>query len=129
VALPRNGGIVQVYLEKNYFDPIAILTAPEATTIRNTLAGNLEGRLGVYPRGRKMYFKGRQDIAAKYGGAGLQLVIRDSADVADDAPYPMDAGMEQMVLEKAIAFFRDRKNQGADTVRESVDTANLRKDA
>jgi hypothetical protein len=128
VVLPRNGGIVRVYLEKNYFDPIAILTPSEAVTIRNTLAGNLEGRLGVYLQGSRFYFKGRQDISSKFGGAGLQLVIRDASAINDDAPYPIDAGMEDYVIRETVKWFRERKNQGADTVRESIDTANLRKD-
>lgn len=128
VVLPKNGGIVQVYLEKNYFDPVAILSPAEASTIRNTLAGNLEGRIGVYPRGGRMYFIGRQNVGSKYGGAGLQLVIRDASAIADDAPYPIDAAQEHLVIEQTVKWFRDRKNQGADTVRESVDSANLRKD-
>lgn len=126
VVLPRNGGIVQVYLEKNYFDPIAILSAPEAITIRNTMAGNLEGRLGVYVRGGRVYFKGRQDIGAKFGGAGVQLVIRDASAIADDAPYPIDAAQEKMVIAQAVEWFRNRNNQGADKVRESVNDANLK---
>lgn len=128
VVLPRNGGIVRVYLEKNYFDPVAILTPSEAVTIRNTMAGNLEGRLGVYLQGGRFFFKGRQDIKAKYGDAGLQLVIRDASAIADDAPYPIDGAMEDYVIRETVKWFRERKNQGADVVRESVDNANLRKD-
>ena len=123
VELPKNAGIVLVYLEKEYFDPIAVLSSQEAVSIRNTLSGGLDGRLGVYPRGGRLNFLGRQDIGAKYGGAGLQLLIRDSSVIAADAPYPIDAGMENDVIQATVAWFRSRKAQGTDVVKDSVDEA------
>lgn len=127
VALPRNGGIEQVYFmnpytgsKTRYFDPIIITSMRDVAAYRNNMASGLEGRVSGYPKGRTFYFfKG--GIFAKYGNVGIRLVIRDSSAIGDGDPYPLAADIEAQVIAELVQWFRERRAQPTDTIRDAND--------
>lgn len=129
VALPRNGGIEQVYFDNlftgnktRYYDPIIIKSFREVAMYRNNMAGNLEGRLSGYPKGRTFIFD-RGGVGAKYGNVGIRLAIRDSSAIGDSDPYPIPADIEQQVIAELVDWFRDRRKQPTDTIKDANDKA------
>ena len=125
--LPDNGGIDQVFFvndftvaKKKYFDPVIITTYKARSAYRSNLAANLEGRISCYPRNGYLYFD-RGDINAKYGKIGMRLVVKDSSAIADDAPYPIPADLENLFIQEGVKFFRERLLFPQDLVRDSVD--------
>lgn len=128
VNLPRNGGIEQVYFENSfsgsktrYFDPVIIISQRDVVAYRNNMAANLEGRLSGYPKGRTFYFT-KGNIFSKYGRVGIRLVIRDSSAISDDDPYPIPADLEQPIIGELVKWFRERRLQPTDLIKDSNDT-------
>ncbi len=129
VNLPRNGGIEEVYFENSfsgnktrYFDPVIIKSFRDVAAYRNNMAANLEGRLSGYPKGRTFVFD-RGEISAKYGRVGIRLAIRDSSVIGDDDPYPIPADIEQTVIAELVDWFRERRKQPTDTIKDANDKA------
>lgn len=128
VTIPNNGGIVQVYFRNNlgtkkkYYDPVIIMQARDVAGYRNTLGGDLEGRLGVYPKNGLLYFN-QSGIATKYGDIGLQLMIRDSAAISDSAVYPIPADYEAEFISRCVQWFRGRLGQPVDVLKDNNDIA------
>jgi|SRR6478609_8951675 len=118
-ALINNGGIDEVYTMKNPMS-LPILSASDMRMYKNNLAGGLQGKPGFYPVGITM----RCTIArfnAKYGKVGLRLVIRDSSAISSTEPYPIPADKEQEVITRAVQWFRLRREQVTDRVRDLND--------
>lgn len=129
VNLPRNGGIEQVYFENafngnkaRYFDPVIIKSFRDVAAYRNNMAANLEGRISGYAKGRTFVFD-RGGVGAKYGNAGIRLAIRDSSEIGDSDPYPIPADIEQTVIEELVDWFRERRKQPTDTIKDANDKA------
>ena len=127
VALPRNGGIEQVYFmnpftgsKTRYFDPIIILSMRDIAAYRNNMASSLEGRVSGYAKGRTFTFS-KGGIFAKYGNVGIRLAITDSSAIADGDPYPLAADIEQTVITELVQWFRERRAQPTDTIRDAND--------
>jgi len=55
---------------------------------------------------------------------GVRLVGISSADIANDAPYPIPADMEQTVIQNVVEWFMDRRAQPTDIVRDGNDKSN-----
>lgn len=129
VSLPPNGngGISEVYfmnnftdVKKKYFDPIIVTSSRDVSTYRSNMAGGLQGRLSVSVRNGNLYFNTGL-IGETYGNVGIALVIKDSSQITDTAPYPIPADIENVVISRCIQFFRERKQMPTDLVRDRVD--------
>lgn len=127
VNLPKLQGINSVYFQndftavtKKYFDTIHIMSQTDVQNLRNNLAGSLQGRLSVTPRGQNLYFN-QGNVGTVYGQVGLALVIKDSSAISDSAPYPIPADIESRVIEEAVQYFLRRRATPADLVRDRVD--------
>ena len=113
--LPRNQGIYEV-VPLAAPDKLVIVTSlREYRQYKNTAAGNFEGQLVAYPIASRMFFN-RDKVQQYYGHMMLRLVVRDSSTIATDAPYPIPADKEEMVLKACVQWFRDRLAQGSDLV-------------
>lgn len=130
--LPKNGGIDQVYFmnsfsgnKTRYFDPVIIKTFKDVSAYRNTMASNLEGRISGYPKGRTFYFD-RGNVFATYGNVGIRLVIRDSSEIGDNDPYPIPADLEQSIIAELVDWFRSRRSQPTDTIKDANDKSGSR---
>lgn len=129
VNLPRNGGIEQVYFENafsgnktRYFDPVIIKSFRDVAAYRNNMAANLEDRISGYAKSRTFFFD-RGNVGTQYGRAGIRLVIRDSSAINDNDPYPIPADIEQTVIAELVDWFRERRAQPTDTIKDANDKA------
>lgn len=126
--LPRNRGIDEIWPQKYSKNnhPVVIMTHRDVRLYSNNMAGNLQGRLGGYVQGNRFYFSNPDNgckVKAKYGNMGLRLVVRDSSQIANDQPYPIPADKEDRIVEMLVQWFRERRDQPTDKVRDSNDTA------
>lgn len=125
-AIGNNRGIDEIWPLKYQLEgqdhSVVIMTHSEYRRYKNLPAGKLEGRLGGYPKGKIFQFTSC-GVKAKYGNVGLALVIRSSADIADDAPYPVPANKELDVIGLVKQYFVDKRSQPTDQVRDGKDQA------
>lgn len=121
VALPNNAGIDEIYTMKKPMS-IPILSATDMRLYKNNPAGNLEGRPGFYPVGTRMKCT-RDRFGAIFGKIGLRLVIRDSSAIGSNDPYPIPADMEEEVIKRVVMWFKDKRDQPTDRVRDLNDQA------
>lgn len=124
-ALPNNRGIDEIWPLKfqmaNKDHSVAIMTHSDYRRYKNMYAGHLEGRLGGYPQGSKFYFT-TCGVKKKYGNMGLRLVVRSSADIAIDAPYPIPSNRVEEVIRKSIEYFIMKRLEPTDQVRDKKDS-------
>lgn len=126
-ALQDNLGIDQVYFvnsfttpKRKYFDPVLIVSFKDISSYRNTIGADLEERISCYPKGGYLYFD-RGEINLKYGPIGIRQFVRDSGAIADDAPYPISATEESMIMNQLIQFYRLRLAQQGDLIKDAED--------
>lgn len=117
VDVGRNEGIQLIPLG-NAEIIVTITTILEMRQYKNTPAGDLQGGLAAYPIGNKMVFN-RSSVKSKYGNMMVRLAVRDSSAIAANQPYPIPADKEGLVINGAVAWFRDRLKQGIDPVRDN----------
>lgn len=126
VALPMNGGIETIAPVKwtaGYESGVIITTFSDYRRYQNNPAGNMQGRLTGYPIGSKFYFT-TCDVGKKVSKEMIvRLVIRDSSMIADDQPYPIPADKENLVIATVVAWYRERRAQPTDEVRDNRDQA------
>ena len=127
VNLPRNEGIQDVYFmndfstnKKKYYEPVIIKSFKDVSTYRNNPANFLESRISCHVKGGYLTFD-RGRIFATYGPLGIRLVIRDSSAISDSAPYPIPANIEREVIIKVVDWFRTRRGQPVDLVKDNND--------
>ena len=123
-ALPNNRGIDEIWPLKFQIGgkdhSVVIMTHADYRRYKNLQAGSLEGRLGGYPQGDKFYFT-TCGVKKKYGNVGLRLVVRSSADIAIDAPYPIPSNRVDEVIQETIKYFILKRLQPTDEVRDKKD--------
>lgn len=125
-ALPNNRGIDEIWPLKFQIGgkdhSVVIMSHADYRRYKNMYAGGLEGRLGGYPQGTKFYFT-TCGVKKKYGNMGLRLVVRSSADIAIDAPYPIPSNRVEEVIQMAIKYFVMKRLEPTDQVRDKKDAA------
>jgi hypothetical protein len=125
-ALPRNGGIVEIWPKKwSKIDQpsVVIVSHQDYRRYRTNRAGFLEGRLGGFPNWPNFEFM-QCEVGKKYGTEfGVTLVIRDSSTIADDAPYGIPADKENFLIATCVEWYRIRKQVPQDSVRDNKDAA------
>lgn len=126
VSLPDNQGIVRVYFmndynakKKKYFDPVIIGTERDQQNYNNSMVKDLESRLSVYPKNGNLYFN-KGNINDVYGKLGLTLMIRSSADIADDAHYPIPGDKEHDFHTRVVDWFLSRLDKPVDRLKDNV---------
>jgi hypothetical protein len=124
-ALPNNKGIDECWPLKygEYNQSVIIMSHRDLRLYQNSMAGNLQLRLGAYPQGRQLIFT-ECGVKGKYGNMGLRLVGISSGDIAASDPYPIPADKEQLVITTVVEWFRSRRAQPTDIVRDGNDKSN-----
>lgn len=126
-ALPKLQGVNNIYFQndfnavtKKYFDTIFIITQQDFQKYRRNPSGNLQGFLSVYPSGSTFIFN-QPNVGTTYGNIGIALVIKSSFDIADSAPFPIPANVEEQVIQEATDIFLKRRFTPVDKVRDNND--------
>lgn len=125
--LPRERGIDEIWPQKYSTEnkSVVIQNHRDVRLYSGNMAGNVQGLISGYPQGNRFVFSNPNNgcgIKAKFGNMGLRLAVRDSSMIAIDAPYPVPADKEDRIVEMLVSFFRDRRNQGSDKVRDGNDS-------
>ncbi len=125
VDLPRNRGIDEVWpLDyTDYSQSVVITSHRDIRLYKNNKAGNMQGRLFAYPQGRRLIFS-TCNVSKKYCEKfGVRLVIRDSSLIGYDEVYPIPADKMKALITILVVWFRARREQPTDRVRDSNDNA------
>lgn len=124
IDLPKQQGIVEIYPMKYYLagnnHSVIIMTHSEWRQYNSTMAASMQGRLSGYPQGTRFIFT-EADVKKVHGNMGVRLAIRDSSVLSDTDQYPIPADKEHEVIMEAVQWFRDRKRQPADVIRDGND--------
>ena len=99
---------------------VVILNHKDVRLYSNNMAGNWQGRLAGFPQADKFYFT-ICDVKKRYGNMGLRLVVRDSSIIGIDAPYPIPADAELMVIKACVDWFREKRAIPQDKIRDKID--------
>jgi len=128
VGLRRNEGISEVYftndptaVTQKYYDPIHVISQRDSIVYRNNMAGQLAGRLSVFPLNGNLVFN-QPNVGAVFGTVNVSLVIKDSTQILETAPYPVPAEYEDIIIKQTVAYFRERRQQPTDLVRDMNDS-------
>jgi hypothetical protein len=124
VGLPRNGGISEIYPMKWISEdqpPVVVISHEDYRRYRSNPAGNMQGRLYGYPQGNRFYFATTCQVKKDFGNMGVRLVIRDSTQIANDQPYGIPADKENMVIATCVAWYRAKREEPTDAVRDNKD--------
>lgn len=124
-SLPRNGGISEIYplrwITMNQA-PVVVMSHEDYRRYISNPASNMQGRLAGYPQGARFYFT-QCDVKKKYGDMGVRLIIRDSSQIAEDAPYGIPADKENFLISTCVAWYRTKREVPTDSVRDNKDVA------
>lgn len=124
-ALPRNGGIDGIYPMKwvTADQPnVVVISQGDYRRYKSNSACDLQGRLAGYPQGNRFYFT-TCEVKKKYGDMGVRLVIRDSSQIADDAPYGIPSDKENLLIATCVEWYRIKRQVPTDSVRDNKDAA------
>lgn len=124
VALPRNGGIVEVWPLRFEFGPVRIMDHSDVRRTRRLMSGNLQGELGGFRQNLRFVFN-QTKVKKVYGEKfGVRLAVKDSTALSEDVPYPIAADMEDGVISAVVERFINRRMMPTDTVRDKQDAIN-----
>lgn len=116
--LPRNGGINGIIPMQNADITVIITSLREYRLYKNSPAGGMQGKLAAYPIGNRVFFN-QSAVKVNFGDMMLRLMVRDSSQIAANAPYPIPSDKEYIMIKTCVDWFRDRLTQGADYVRDN----------
>ena len=106
IALPGGRGIRQVSPSKNPRKAYVIRAAGNQVIYNNLPAGGLQGKIGVYPEGNKLYFTG--DVIKEGFKNAPKLIVKVVAAgpdaIGENDALPMDAAAEKMVIDVAFEW-------------------------
>lgn len=124
-ALPNNKGIDEIWPLNygEYNQSVVIMTHRDLRLYQNSMANSLQDRLGGYPQGRKFIFN-QCGVKGKIGNMGVRLVGINSSDIGANDPYPIPADKEMEVITMAVEWFKSRRLQPTDQVRDNNDRVN-----
>lgn len=104
VALPKGRGLRQVSSMRNQRDPFIIRTNGNKGIYSRLQAGSLQGRIGCYPEGNKIWYDANMD-EKKVKEVLVKVVIAGPDTLGESDPLPIDASEAENVVREAVAFF------------------------
>ncbi len=99
--LPNGKGVHQISNMKDQENSFIPVRNGFSTLYNNSPAKNLEGRIGYYLEGNRIYYlkdlikEGCNDVLVK-------LVVPSPSNIADDEPYPIGTDMEFLVIKEVL---------------------------
>lgn len=123
-ALPRHGGIVEVWPSNWEFGSVRIMDHGDVRRTRKLMSGNLQGELGGYRSGNRFVFN-QTEVRKNYAETcGVRLAVKDSTELAVDAIYPIPSNLQEEVIKRVVAHFAGRREAPTDVVRDGNDALN-----
>lgn len=123
-ALPKNGGIDEIWPINYEFRSVIIRDHSDIRRTRRLMSGNLQGELGGCPKGGVFQFD-QINVAENYAETfGMRLVVKDSSEISDTAPYPIPSNIVEEVIKRGIIYFTEKRLQPTDVVRDKQDAIN-----
>jgi hypothetical protein len=108
VALPNNRGIRQVSPMKNQRDPFIIRQNGNRGIHSLLPSGNLEGRIGLYPEGSKIWYDadmGKKNITKVL----IKLVVASPDNIGENDSLPLDAAAVSDVIKEVYTILMGRQ--------------------
>jgi hypothetical protein len=126
LALPKHGGIVEIWPENYDFGAVKIMDHADVRRTRNLMSGNLQGELGGYPKKGGTLFEFTQvAVGGTYATTfGVRLAGVDSSLISASAPYPIPGNLHDEVIKRAAMEFKERRLLPTDTIRDKNDGVN-----
>lgn len=123
VALPKNGGVLEVWPLNFSKGSVKLRDHADIRRTRNLMSGGMQGQLGGYRRGNLFVFD-QIGVSKNYSKKfGVRLVVKDSTAISTTGFYPIPADMKEEVIRRATLYFRERREgTPTDTVRDKVDS-------
>lgn len=104
VALPKGRGLHQVSSMLNQKEPFIIRNNGNKGIYAKLPAGNLAGRIGVYPESNKIWYD--SDMAKRNVTKVLvKLVIAGPDTIKENDPLPIDEAASADIVREAVMFF------------------------
>lgn len=121
IALPHGRGIDAVFPEGGRDRELYPLPRHFRSSFRFSPASVLSGNNGFWCEGEKIYYTKKYDVSGVEKMV-IRLVIASAASIDEDAPYPIDPGMESTVLDEVIAHFLGSERKPQDKVADNRQT-------
>lgn len=118
VALPKGRGVREVSPMKGNCNPFAIIQHGSKGIYRNLPAGNLQGHIGCYPEGNRIYYS-NNPISKGFDKVLMKLAVAAPDDLLDTAPLPIDASIENQLVNELVMFFQKKVPQ--DKINDNTD--------
>jgi hypothetical protein len=123
-ALPMNRGIDEIWPENYEYGSVKIMQSRDIRLYKNNMAGSLQGELGGFPQGIRFTFN-QPDVGKNFAPTfGMRLVIKDSSQISETAPYPVPGSAEEEIIKRGILFFSEKRIRPTDVIRDRNDSVN-----
>lgn len=124
IALPMNGGFVEVWPLNYEFGAVKLRRHEDVRRTRNLMSGGMQGELGGYPRGNLFVFD-QVDVGKNYSDkVGLRMAIKDSSAISVTDPYPVPANLTDEIVKRGIIYFTEKRLKVTDVIRDGQDAIN-----
>lgn len=126
VALPMNGGILEVWPDNYSFGSVKIMRHEDVRRTRNLMSGNLQEQLGGFPSNiiaqEPRFVFNQINVGKNFAPTfGVRLCIKNSSAVGLNDPFPLAPDIQQQVIDQGIQYFMRKRMAPTDTVRDSQD--------
>lgn len=123
-ALPRHGGIVEVWPSNWEHGSVKIMDHGDVRRTRKLMSGNLQGELGGFPQGNRFVFN-QTEVRKNYAETcGVRLAVRDSSAMTLTEIYPVPSDKQEEVIRRVVDYFKLRREETTDTIRDKQDAVN-----
>lgn len=118
VTLPNGRGIREVLPMKGNCNAFAIIKHGAKSVYKNLPAGNLQGHVGCYPEGNRIYYTNKP-LSKGYLKVMIKLTVAAPDDLGESDPLPIDASIENQLVNELVMFFQQKVPQ--DKVNDNTD--------
>lgn len=123
-ALPRHGGVVEVWPSNWEYGSVKIMDHSDIRRTRKLMSGNLQGELGGYRSGNRFVFN-QTEVRKNYAETcGVRLAVKDSSEMTLTEVYPIPSNLQEIVIQRVVDHFKNRRMEPTDTVRDKNDALN-----
>lgn len=101
VNLPNDRGIQQVSMMKDQTSAFVPVRNGSTALFSKSPASRLEGRIGFYPEGNRIYYK-KDLLKDGCDKVLIKLIVPSPSELDDDDPYPIPTDMQLPVINEVL---------------------------